>query len=514
MDNLVLRRIILEKIAIIDLGSNSARLVLVEILPNGHFVVFDELKETVRLGQDMDRDGFLKPSRVAQAIKTLKMFRKLCDSYGIEKVYAFATNAVRRAKNQKSFIEEINTVCGFKFKVLSEEEEAQHIYYGVVNSLDIPKAVIVDLSGSSMQFIYYNRRNILNCENLPFGTITLTELFKDPNASPEEQLDNIYQYVYTQISKIDWLKTLEPDIQFIGVGGAFRNLARISRRVNHYPLDMLHNYTVSQELFNNVYEKVSTISPEKRASIPGLGSGRADIFPAALACIKSIFEVAGFEQLTVSGYGVREGFMFNHAVPSTIEKPISDILGYSAYTTMYFSDVNIRHAEQVCMLSVQLFKQLRVIHKLPRFYMKVLRIAALLHDAGSRVKFYNRYKHAYYFILNSNLCGASHREIILAAFVAQGIHADDFNIKEWNKFKDLLTEEDLVAVMRLSVILRIAESLDRTMNNCVKDINCDVLGDSVIMKTETEGDSTLELKDASGAAAEFARAYRKNLEII
>ena len=94
------------------------------------------------------------------------------------------------------------------------------------------------------------------------------------------------------------------------------------------------------------------------------------------------------------------------------------------------------------------------------------------------------------------------------------IRSDEFNINEWNKFKDIVTEEDLTAVMRLSVILRIAESLDRTMNSCVKDINCDVLGDSVIMKTETEGDCTLELKDASEAAAEFARAYRKNLEII
>ena len=109
----------MERIAVIDLGSNSARLVIVNILPNGHFVVFDELKESVRLGQDMERDGFLKPSRVAQAVKTLKMFRKLCDSYCVDKVYAIATNAVRRAKNQKSFLEEINSVCGFKFKVLN-----------------------------------------------------------------------------------------------------------------------------------------------------------------------------------------------------------------------------------------------------------------------------------------------------------------------------------------------------------------------------------------------------------
>ena len=191
---------IVEKIAVIDLGSNTARLVLANVYSGGYFVVFDELKESVRLGQDMDRDGFLKPSRVAQAVKTLKMFRKLCDSYGVEKVYAYATNAVRRAKNQKSFIEEINTVCGFKVKVLSEEEEAMHIYHGVINSLDIPKAVILDISGSSIQLIQYNRRNVLNRENLPFGTITLCDLFADPSVTPEEQAAQMVRSVRSRRS--------------------------------------------------------------------------------------------------------------------------------------------------------------------------------------------------------------------------------------------------------------------------------------------------------------------------
>ena len=147
-------------------------------------------------------------------------------------------------------------------------------------------------------------------------------------------------------------------------------------------------------------------------------------------------------------------------------------------------------------------------------YVIVLRIAALLHDSGLRVKYYDRYRHSFYFILNSNLYGASHRDLVLAAFVAQGTRRDEFNVNEWKKYKDILREEDLVAVMRLSVILRIAESLDRTMNGVIKSINCDVLGDSVIMKTEVEGDATLEIKDALNAGAEFARAFRKNLEIL
>lgn len=504
----------MEKIGIIDLGSNSARLVIVNLFTEGHFMVVDELKESVRLGQDMDRDGFLKPSRVAQAVKTLKMFRKLCDSYGVEKVYAYATNAVRRAKNQKSFIEEINTVCGFKVKVLSEEEEAMHIYHGVINSLDIPKAVILDISGSSIQLIQYNRRNVLNRENLPFGTITLCDLFADPSVTPEEQAAQMEQYVTDQLSRIPWLKDLDPDVQFVGVGGSFRSLAKIVKRIKRYPLEMIHNFPVTKEDLDNVYDMVKTLPPEKRSKIKGLSSDRADIFVSALAAIKAFFNTTSFAQVTVSGSGIREGVMFAHAVPSTVEKPITDVLGHSVGTLLASYGLDVHHAEHVCNLSIQLYKQLRVLHKLPRQYVKVLRIAALMHDSGSCVKFYDRYRQNLYFILNSNLYGVSHRDLVLAAFVAQGNRRDEFNLAEWSKYKDLLREEDLVAVMRLGVILRVAECLDRSRQGVVKTLNCDVLGDSVIMKTEVEGDASLEIKEALGAGTEFARAFRKNLEIL
>ena len=114
----------MEKLGIIDLGSNSARLVIVELFGEGHFMVVDELKESVRLGQDMERDGFLKPQRVAETIRTLKMFKKLADASKVDRIIAVATAAVRRAKNQRSFLDEIQATCGIKVRVLGEEEEA------------------------------------------------------------------------------------------------------------------------------------------------------------------------------------------------------------------------------------------------------------------------------------------------------------------------------------------------------------------------------------------------------
>ena len=144
----------MERIAIIDLGSNTARLVLVNILEGGYFFVFDELKETVRLGQDMETDGFLRPARIEQTKKTLQMFRRFCDSNGVEKIFAFATAAVRRAKNQKSFLEEVAVTCGIKLRVLTEAEEGQYIYTGVINSMDVPKGLIVDLGAACSRMVF------------------------------------------------------------------------------------------------------------------------------------------------------------------------------------------------------------------------------------------------------------------------------------------------------------------------------------------------------------------------
>lgn len=206
--------------------------------------------------------------------------------------------------------------------------------------------------------------------------------------------------------------------------------------------------------------------------------------------------------------------MFHHAVPSTDEKPLSDILGHSLQTLMHYFDINIPHAEHVYNLSMQLFKQLKVLHKLPRCYIKVLRVATLLHDSGMRIKYYDHHKHSSYIILNSNLYGISHKDLVMASMVAGGHRKNEFNDVEFLKYRVMLTDEDVDAIRKLSVILRIAESFDRSMSGLITGINCDVLGDSVIMKTETEGDASLEIKDALSSSNEFRRAYGKNLEIL
>jgi len=502
-----------EKIAIIDLGSNSARVVIAKVLDGGHYVVIDELKETVRLSQDMERDGYIKTQRIEETVKTLKIFKKLCSAHNTNNIIAVATAAVRRAKNQKSFLEEVSATVGIKFRVLSADEESQAVYNGVVNSMDIHKGLIMEIGGGSTKIIYYNRRSILNFETLPFGAVTLNEIFSKENLKPEETAKKVEDFFTEQLKNIAWLKTVEPDTQFIGVGGSFRNLCKIAKLVKRYPLDMVHNYQMSVDDFSNIYNMIKVLDIDKKKKIKGISSGRADILPLAAAAITSLLNYVGVKTITVCGCGLREGLLNYTLIPSTREKPISDVLSFGLSTIAKNYELNIERTQRVVDLAVQLFKQLRVLHKFPRLYLRVLKVAANLYSIGARVKSYNMARHSAYMILNSNLYGISHRELVLAAFSVAS-SKEEISINELLPYKDLLTEEDVEALKKLGCILRLADNLDRSWTGCVSDVNCDVLGDSVIMKCILKSDASLEMKEATKTAYEFKKAFRKNLEII
>ncbi len=487
---------------------------LVDVSENGYFQIFDQLKEAPRLGEGMEKDGFLKPARIQETIKTLKMFRKLCDVNGIERIIAVATAAVRRAKNQRSFLDEVSATCGIKLRVLSAEEEALYVYRGVVNTMDVMKGIIFEIGGGSTKIVHYNRRNLLNYETLPFGAITLTELFGGEGVSSEECAKKIEEFFTEQLKKIEWLKDVDPETQLIGVGGSFRNLCRMTKIMKKYPLKTIHNYVITDNDFNHVYDLLKGLALDRKKKIKGLSSDRADILPSALAAISAFKKYMNLGNIVVSGSGLRTGIMFNYATPITVDKPISDVLTYSLNSLVNFYGCNQRHTEQVVGLSVQLFKQLRVLHKFPRQYLKILKVAAYLYDTGRKVGFYNFEKHSGYVVLNSTLYGISHRDIVLASFVASNTAIEDINMFDWARYRDLVNDEDIEAVKKMGIMLRIAGAFDRSLSSAVTGVTCDILGDSVIMKTEVAGDASLEINSAMEIGSDFRRIFKKNLEIL
>lgn len=504
----------MEKVAIIQLDTNLLKLELVNVLPSGNFLIYDEMVEPISFTDDLNKDGFIRPTRITEAMNILKMFKTLCDVNEVTKSIAVATSVFKEFKNHRSFFEEVYNNNNFRFKIMPSEEELQTLYVGIVNTMDIPKALIMDISSSTTSLIYYNRRNILNTATLPIGASAMAQLFAESKDSPEEICKKMVELFKNELKAFSWLKDLDPEFKFIGSGDAFQNIGRLSRKLRRYPIDLGHNYVMTKENMQQVYDLIKTLDFDKAKKIKGIPSESSAILISGVCIAKAMLDSLTVDEFAITSKGVAEGLVFAHAMPITNEKPISDLLGYSLETIDAFYGKPEANAKQVGELALILFRQLKVLHKLSRSCLKVLRIAAIMHDCGKRIKLDGHSKNGFNIILNSDIQGASHREIILAAFVCASQDSNDFNLTEWVKYKDLFLEEDLLAVKKLAIIVRIAEALDRTHRNAVVDISCDVLGDSVIMKTIVTTDASVEIREALKAGLDFKKAYGKNLEVL
>ena len=504
----------MEKVAVINLGTTKIDLILANVMPEGNFIVFDEMSETVKIGQDMEQDGFIKSVRIAEAISVLKMFKVMCDVNKISNIIAVAVHNMKELKNQRSFFEEIYNTCGFKFRVLTEDEELSALYTGIINTLDIPKGVIINVKGGCTNLVHYNRRNILNKITIPMGSYTLSQLFESSKESPETICTRMVELFRQELKGQTWIKDIDEDYSFIGAGSAFCNVGKLSRKMKKYPIDLAHNYPMTKADFDAVYDLIKVLDIDKTKKIKGIASDRADMLASSICIIKACLEAMKVEKFIISEKDIKEGLVLNYAVPITNEKPISDLLGYSLETINLFYDKPESNAKQVGELALILFRQLKVLHKLSRGYLKVLRIASAMFSCGERIKFYNHEKNSFPIIINSEIFGASQREIVLAAFVCSCQDSNEFSLAEWIKYKDILLEEDLQAVKKLAIIVRIAEALDKTHRSVVQDVSCDVLGDSVIMKTIVTADAQIEIKEAIKAGGDFRKAYGKSLEVL
>ncbi len=506
-----------EKIALLELSPRSVKLVLAWYIPNTSFEVFDTFCEPAKIYEDINRDGFIKPTQIADVVRVVKMYRKLCDSFKITKAIAYATPAFREAKNHYGFLEELEIASGFKIRLMQEQDEVVSVYNGVINTLDAPKGVIFYIEDEYTQIIHYSRKTIINSVTIQFGAETLATLFLDSAGNPEQQMEEMAKFFKERvIEETPWLREIDvEEFKYVGVGDVFRSMGKISRMGKKYPLDLAHAYVMDKQDFGDVYNAIKKLDLDKRSRIRGISEKSAGTIACGLAMVRAIIEAFDIERFMISVSDMSTGVLFHQCVPVTMEKPIVDVVMYSLFANLCYYPVNATNSTYVYYLATILFRQLRVMHKLGRQYIRALKVASFLYDSGSRIRFHPNRKDALEVILNSQIFGVSHSDLVIAAFIAASQNSEEFSLPEWVRYKDIVREEDLTAVKKLAVILKIAVALDRSQQGNVVDLVCDVLGDSVIMKTVTNGqDISFELECAKEAAVDFKKVFGKNLELL
>ena len=503
----------MDKLAIIKLGAQTIKLQLVDIAPNGYYNLFDEIVENVKIGASIEKDNLIKPSIVVEALTYLKLFRKICDANNVTRIVAVAESLIKLAKNQKSFFDEIYNNTGFAFGIYTPEEEVKIVYRGITSLVDISKGVGVYVAPSRTHIIQYNRRTIVNIETIDYGYLNLAEKYID-ELDPETKLKKMFSEVEFALKSNPIITTIEPELPVVGAGIVFESLGKISRKVSKYPIDLDNNYILTNESINNVYEFVKTLDLDKTKKIKGISEERADILASGLAIVKAVTEMCNIPNYTVCANAFDEGIINQSLPPECLDKLPADMLTASLETIRTFYDRELSNTENVYNLAVILFKQLRVIHKLPRNFVKPLRIAASMYNCGTRICFENYTSKSFEIILNSKINGASQKDILLAAFACKAQNLENLSLAEWMKYKDILTDEDLDAVRKLGVLIKLASLMDKSRMGNITDITCDILGDSLIMKTITKQDASFDILQAQKVAPEFKRVLKKTLQVL
>jgi len=510
----------MEKIALFELSTTAIRLTLGTMVENEYFYVHKEYSEYVQINEHIEGDGLIKTAKIKECIALLQIYKKICEAEGVtaNRMHCVVAASLAEAKNYSSFLEEANNTCGLEFRMLTEAEEISSVYTGVINTLDVPKGVIINISSHATRVIHYNRRVVLDSFILPFGS---TSAFTD-ECTP----DTAVQRIKDELEKRGgFLSSLDPETVLVGVSNVFVSFGRLSRKMRKIPVEIDHNFHADKANFDQVFELIKGLDPAKRQKLRGISSYSAKTILAGMCIMEAILEYSKLDHIIV-GCGYRNvGLLFNYAMPFTVERPVSDVLGFSLEAIAASSRQDKKECEARYNLALLLFRQLKVLHKLPRGYLKVLRVASYLYHLGKRVNNFGYEKINYHAILNCNVQGVTHKEIILAAFVASQKKWEDFNFAEWSRYGEkFLTEDDCEAVRKLSIIVAMAEALNIRNCGAIKDISCDILGDSVILKliadesaksTKTDVNALhMEIFYAKKFSMEFSRAFRKNMEIL
>jgi len=499
------------KAAIIDLGSNSVRLVLTEINDDRSFRIVNEVKEMVRLSENMTEDGILKPNAIGRTIKAIKLFKSLCEASHVEDILAVATAAVRNALNRKEFLRLLEEETGIHFRVISGEEEAELGVLAVQCTMEINSAFIVDVGGASTEITQVIGGKIKNRVSIPFGAVNLTEMFinKGDSANGAELLEN---FLRDRFKAIPWLRS-DGTIPLIGLGGTIRNICKIDRVKKGYSLDITHNYEMNDIDVLTIYQDIRNKNPEEIADIPGISKERIDIITAGSCIVKTLITELNIRKLFISGNGIREGIFFRYYMNRFNIDEIKDVSKFSTDNILKLYGVNLAHSRHVTRLSLKAYDQLRAMIDIEGEYRRVFEKAAILHDVGINIDFYNRDKHTYYIITNCRINGLSHRDIALTAIIASGFTGDKLKY-HYMKHTDLLSKEDYKAVKKLMAILTICDKLDRSKSGVIRDINCFMEKDSIIIKTDKVRGGELEISEARKQEAAFYKAFKKKLVVI
>ena len=499
-----------QRIGVIDLGSNTARLVILNAIPGHAYRLEDEIREVVRLRQGMTEDG-MSEAAMARALFTLRLFKRFCDNYPVDLIIPTATSAVRDAANGPPFLQKVAEEIGLELQVLDGEREAFYGTLGALNEVQLGNGYVVDIGGGSAQVSKVRGNRYHEGQSVPLGALALTEQFVCTDPIEAADVAIVQQEIDQQLDTIPWLqkKQPKPHRHLVGLGGTIRNLASIEAARQNHPLNTLHGFVLSRASIEQTIQRLQQLPVAERRRISGLNRDRADIIFAGALVIASIMDRLLVDSLTISKNGLREGLFFEEFWRHLAYPVVANVRRFSVLNMARVYNYQKAHASHVRYLATRLFNQLAPLHGYSMAERELLDAAALLHDLGTVISYDDHHKHSQTLIINSGLAGFSPRETALVALLTRYHRKGKPTVEP---FESLLSTEDKTVLVRLAAILRLAEFLERGRNANVDDVTAVWDDDTLRLTLIADEYPAVELWEAErNAASLMETAYERQL---
>ena len=451
--------------AVVDIGSNSIRLVVFRDRSRAPTAVFNE-RVICGIGRDMARTGHLHKDGVAQALANLPRFAAIAKSMDIRDTSLLATAATREASDGPDFLRKIEDIFDRPVVQLDGDEEARLAAAGVLCGLPDARGMVADLGGGSLEVAALSKGKMGKFATLPLGPLRLLATVGDDRGK-------ISKSVGGALNKIDWMDSALKEGSIYIVGGAWRALARLHMVQTGYPLRVIHNYRISGREATEFCDVVAGLGTSTLARIDVVPKARANTLPVAAAVLQQLIVESKAEQIVFSALGIREGRVFDMLDDEArAEDPLIVACEEVAERENRFPGAG----EAVFDWVSPLFEEESSGEK------RLRRAACLLGDIGWHEHPDYRAEQVYFRILRLSLLALTHNEKTRIALAVYRRYGGSMNDQALRTAEALLSDEDTVWSRRLGAALRLAETLTAGNADLLRGAQLKLSKDSLTLK--------------------------------
>lgn len=483
--------------AVIDVGSNSVRLVIYRLEGRAIWTVFNE-KALAGLGRDLPATGRLSPAGIETALTALRRFRAALSGWNRADIFAVATAAVREASDGPAFLARVEAETGLRLRVISGPEEARYAALGVIAGQPDASGVVGDLGGSSLELVHLDPDAPREGITLALGPFAL-------GAPRPLEVDKVRKVID---ERVDGAGLRFRTREFHAVGGAWRNLALLHMEMADYPLRVAHQYEMSRSDAIDVARFVARQSRNSLERMQGLSKKRFDTLPYSALVLDALIERLGIERIIISAYGLREGLLLEAMPPEEAARdPL--IEGCEALTTVRGLSANLGEALHAWLSPA--FSQLPSVFgdREPVLTAAACRLA----DLGARLHPDHRGELAFEQVLRAPIAGMNHPERAFLASAAFARHSSAPSTPDPATVAKVLSTEGRQRARALGSAIRLGCDLSGRNASLLAHCALVIEGDSLILTPQPGwGDMLLGEQTAKRAQA-LAQALRLKLQL-